>query len=231
MSGPGGADLPAQHHAGRQHRRGRGAAIRRGEALHVRARHLYWAILGLLLLSVASWEVARWLTSRPYFGGPSARTPVAVLAPLLAAVLVSTTLAGADVDLERSTARLSPRWRTLHACAAALVPSALLAATAIDEPQLWGSYALVRNTVGLVGLVLLTATVLPAMVTWAPAFTYVVVVYLAAPQTPTPGSTWWAWPMQAGALDPSWVCAGLLLTAGVTGYGLLGPPPVGGPSS
>lgn len=199
--------------------------------LHIRARHLHWVTLSLLVLSLVSWEASQWLASRPSLDGPDARTPVAVLAPLLAAMLVSMTLAGPDVDLERSTARIHPWWRALHACGAAVVPSALLAATAIDQPQMWGSYALVRNSAGMVGAVLLTATVLPATLTWAPTFTYVIVIYLAAPHTATPGSTWWAWPMPPGALDPSWVCASILLTAGTIGYGMLGAPPVGGPSN
>lgn len=224
------AKFLARHHDPRPYRRQQNL-IQRGKWLHIRARNLHWVTLGLLLLSALAWGAAHWLASRPFLDGPGARTPVAVLAPLLAAMLVSTTLAGSDVDLERSTAHLYPGWRAVHAFGVGLVPSALLAATAIDQPQIWGSYSLVRNSAGMVGAVLLSAIVLPATVTWAPVFTYVVVVYLAAPHTPTPDSTWWAWPMQAGALDPSWVCAGILLTAGTIGYGVLGPPPVGGPSS
>ena len=224
------AEVSAGGHRGSPYRRRR-ELLQRGKWLHIRTRHLHRVTLALLLLSAVSGEAAQWLASRPSLDGPGARTPVALLAPLLAAMLVSVTLTGADVDLERSTARLRAGWRAMHACAAVLVPSVLLAATAIEQPQVWGSYALVRNSIGMVSAVLLSAVVLPATLTWAPTFTYVTVIYLAAPHAPTPGSTWWAWPMQAGTLDPSWVCAGILLIAGTVSYSMLGPPSVGGPNS
>lgn len=228
MTGHGNASPMARFSTRHHHRRPE--LLQRAKWLHIRTRHLHRVTLCLLLLTAVSGAAARWLASRPSLDGPEARTPVAILAPLLAATLISVTLTGADVDLESSTSRIGPLWRAIHACGAVLVPSVLLAATSIEQPQLWGSYALVRNSIGMVGAVLLSAVVLPAALTWAPTFTYVTVVYLAAPHTPTPGSAWWAWPMQAGALDPSWVCAGVLLIAGTVSYSVLGPPSVGGPN-
>lgn len=191
--------------------------------LYSRARHLQWVVPLLLLLAITSWRIALWLAHYVYFDGVNARAPVAIVAPLLAAVLISVTLSGADVDLERSTARLSIRWRTIHALAAAVIPGALLAITALDQPQIWGSYALVRNTIGLVGIVLIAATVLPSTLTWSPALVYVIVVYLAAPRTPEYGSSWWAWPMQPGTPDSSWICAAILVITGAVAYGRHGP--------
>lgn len=197
-------------------------ALPGGVWLHIRARHLQWIIPAMLLLSTGSWQIAKWLANYPYFDGPNARAPVAIAAPLVAAIALSATLSGADSDLECSTARLSIRWRSLHAIAAALIPGTLLAIAATDQPEIWGSYALVRNTIGMVGIILITASVLPPKLSWAPTLAYVLVVYLAAPRTATYGSSWWAWPMQPGAPDASWIAAGLLFTAGILVYGHLG---------
>lgn len=204
---------------------GPGGPLIRGLWFHSRALHLQWVVPLLLLLAVISWRIALWLAHYLYFDSVNARAPVAIVAPLLAAVLISVTLSGADVDLERSTARLSIRWRTVHGLVAAVIPGALLAITALDQPQIWGSYALVRNTIGLVGIVLIAATVLPATLTWSPALIYVIVVYFAAPRTPDYGASWWAWPMQPGAPDSSWICATILVITGAVAYGRRGPAP------
>lgn len=194
-----------------------------GALLHLRARRVGSVALGLLILTIASWWAADWLASRTYFGGAVARPPVAGLAPLMAAVLVSLTLAGADIDLDRTTSRLTARYRTAHTVVAVTTVCTLMALAATDTPQTFGSYGLIRNSLGLIGMVLLAATVLPAALAWAPAFTYSFAIYLAAPRTPQAGSPWWAWSMQPGGLDPSWIVASALLAAGAAAYALRGP--------
>ena len=54
---------------------------------------------------------------------------------------------------------------------------------------------------------------------------YVIVVYFAAPRTPDYGASWWAWPMQPGAPDSSWICATILVITGAVAYGRRGPAP------
>lgn len=196
---------------------------RSGAVLHLRGRRAGWVVIGVLVLAAVSWWSAGWLASRTYFDGPLARPPVAVLAPLVAAVMVSATLAGGDIELDRTAARLTATHRAAHALVAAVTVAAVLGAVATDTPETFGSYALIRNSLGLIGLVLLAAAFLSAGLAWAPALTYSVVVYLAAPRTPRAGSSWWAWPMQRGGPDPSWLVAVALLAAGVTAYAWRGP--------
>ena len=191
--------------------------------LHVRARRIGWACLCLAALACLAWGAAQWLSSRPYLGGPQARPPVTSLAPLIAAILASLTLHGADVELERSLPRLTTGWRAAHALAAVVLACSVLGLVATQHAQEFGSYALVRNSAGLLGMVLFAVTILPSNLSWAPAFTYSLLIYLAAPRTPSAGSQVWAWPMQPGPVGASWIVAAGLLAAGVAAYSIRGP--------
>ena len=191
--------------------------------LHIRARRIGWASLCLAALACLAWGAAQWLGSQPHLGGPQARPPVTSLAPLIAALLASLTLNGADVELERSVPRLTAGWRIAHALAAVVIACWVLGLVATHHPQEFGSYALVRNTAGLLGMVLFAVTVLPPNLSWAPAFTYSLLIYLAAPRTTSAGSQVWAWPMQPGPLGASWIVAAGVLAAGVSAYSIRGP--------
>jgi len=193
-----------------------------GAMLHLRERRMGWVALSLPVLTGVAWWSASWLTTRSFFSGAVARVPVVAFAPLLAAILVSLTLAGADIDLTRTASRLTTRHRALHGALAATAVAALLALVASDTPQTFGSYALIRNGLGLTGMVLLAATIVPAALAWAPALIYTFVIYLAAPSGEGRGAQWWAWVVQPGGLDPSWVVALILLATGLalyTGHG------------
>lgn len=192
--------------------------MRGGFALHCRARRVYWVLAALLILSAVSWYAAASLAGHPELGGFPARAPVVVGAPLLAAVLVSATLTGPEPELDRTSARLGHAWRAGHACLAMTVPALLLAAAVPGQPFEWGAAVMVRNVAGLVGVVLLTAEWLPTTPSWAPGFGYTAVCYLAAPKTPRAGSDVWAWPMQPGGPDASWVMAAGIASAGITVY-------------
>ena len=189
-----------------------------GAMLHLRERRMGWVALSLPVLTGVAWWSASWLTTRTFFSGAVARVPVVAFAPLLAAILVSLTLAGADTDLTRTASRLTTRHRAVHGAVAAIAVCALLALAATDTPQTYGSYALIRNGLGLTGMVLLAATLLPAALTWAPALVYTFVIYLAAPSDQGRGAPWWAWVMQPGDLDPSWAVAITLLATGLALY-------------
>lgn len=191
--------------------------------LHIRARRIGWASLCLAALACLAWGAAQWLSSRPDLGGPQARPPVTSLAPLIAALLASLTLNGTDVELERSVPRLTARWRTAHALAGVVLACSVLGLVATQHPQDFGSYALVRNTAGLLGMVLFAVTVLSPNLSWAPAFTYSLLIYLAAPRTTSAGSQVWAWPMQPGPFGVSWIVAAGILAAGIAAYSIRGP--------
>ena len=188
--------------------------------LHLRARHLTGVTLALPLVVVLTQEVAQRLVVEP--GGAAARLPVTAVAPLVVTVLLSLTLAGADVELDRSQPRLTWRLRAGHTLAALAVAGSALAVTTLEEPQVYGAGAMVRNAVGLFGLILLSTGLWSPRANWVPAFAYTVAVSAVAPD-PSSGAAWWAWLIQPGRLDPSWIAAVALLTAGLIVYVRRGP--------
>jgi hypothetical protein len=191
--------------------------------LHLRSRRLNWIALVLPVLAGFTTWAADWLVAWTDHGGATARPPVAVAIPLIVAVLLAMTLAGADVGLERSVPRLTAQFRTVHAVATVAVCGSLLALAVTYQPEVFGALALVRNTLGLFGLVLLTTGLLTVQLNWAPAFGYALVVYFSQPTPTAAGVEWWGWAMQPGRLDASWIVAIGLLTTGVLAYALRGP--------
>ncbi|SDQ06820.1 hypothetical protein [Quadrisphaera sp. DSM 44207] len=151
------------------------------------------------------------------------RLLVVVAAPMIAAVVLSSTLQGPDAALERCAPRLSSRWRAGHGCVAVAVASGALAWAAAPSPAALDGAAMARNTTGLLGAVLLTAALLPSVLSWVPAVSWAAVTYLAGPRSGREGSEWYAWLLQPGGLDGSWVVAVLLLVTGVLEYAVRGP--------
>jgi hypothetical protein len=184
--------------------------------LHLRARGVPLFLAGLIVTAALAAAAARWLATSVHFDGPGARVPVVVLAPLLAAILLGPTLAGADESLERS---LPVPWRLIrsgHLMAAAVVIPAALAAAGLPDPAIYGLYALTRNTLGCLGLVAGAAALLGARLAWLPAFGYVCAVYAAAPARDGGWEEIWAWPVQPSTAGVSWLTAVAVCAAGAT---------------
>jgi hypothetical protein len=180
-------------------------------------------LAGLVVVALLAWVTGGWLADGEWSPGPGERWPVAVLAPLLAALLVSTGLAGADEELERTA---PVRWRVIrivHVIVAASVAGVALALTGLWEPRIFGSFELVRNAAACLGLIALSAIVLGARLAWAPATGYVLAVVAVGPRDPD--TAWWTWPIQPwGAHRATW-SALLLLLAGAVAYAWLGARP------
>lgn len=186
--------------------------------LHVRARYGPGTAAGLVLSTLLAWAAAEWLSSRPYLPGPEARPPVAALAPVLTAVLVSVTLTGADEELERSTARPWRPIRLAHVLVATTVCACGLALTGLWEPARYGAYELARNTVACVGIVTVATALVGAARAWAPLLAYVGVVYLTAPRPVVAATAWWAWPVQPASAGAAWWAAAAWFAAGIVLY-------------
>ncbi|MEU3455208.1 hypothetical protein ABZ671_16680 [Micromonospora sp. NPDC006766] len=204
------------------HKRRTAQANARLAQLHLRARGGPVFGAGLGLATLLAWSAGDWLASRPYFAGPVARMPVVLLAPLIAAVLLAPTLAGADDELERGTALPWQRWRLGHLLLAAATIGGLLALTGLRAPEVFGAYALLRNTLGCVGLVALGAAFLRARLAWLPAFGYVCAVYAATPRQIGGAAGIWAWPAQPSSVITSWLTAGTLFAFGTLWYAARG---------
>ena len=201
--------------------------VMQGLLLHARARSATSVVIAMGGVAGVAWLAAAQLAEQPslllpVLDGHPVLVPVVVAAPVLTSILLSVTLSGHDTDLERTAPRLSMPARALHAAAAVALAVAACVAAVAWHPSDLGSAAATRNALGLAGVALLSGAVLPVP-PWAPGFCYALTTYLTAPRTPTGGSTWWAWAVQTGAADGSWVVAMALLIAGVAAYAARGP--------
>lgn len=191
----------------------------------VRPTHLYgrsrgWAhvLVGLVVLAIVAWWAATWLVTFQGFWEPLSRVPVTASAPLLVATLISRALDSPDVDLDRALPVHWPTLRAGHVLAWTALSVVLLGLTATASPFTFGSAALARNVLGYVGLTCLAAVVLGARLAWLPGLVLGFALYLSAPRIPSSFDRWWAWPMQDGRWDGSWVVAVSLFLAGLTLY-------------
>jgi hypothetical protein len=186
--------------------------------LHLRSRGAPTFLAGVGVIALLAWAAGTWLASRPYFDGPAARVPVVALAPLLAALLLGPTLAGADEDLEHGTPLPWRAWRAGHLLVAAFVTAMALSLAGLRESHTFGAHALVRNALGCIGLVVGGAVLLGARLAWLPAFVYVGAVYAAAPRQTGAIVEVWAWPIQPSTTATSWLTAAMIFAVGAAGY-------------
>ncbi|WP_330240720.1 hypothetical protein [Streptomyces sp. NBC_00525] len=176
------------------------------------------ALGGVVLL--AAWA-AHWLVAQPNFDH-GARVPVLVLAPLLAASAIGTSLYAAADELDRTAVR---RWwprRLLHLLALAVPAGAALALAVPGHPEAFGAPGMIRNVLGATGVTAAAAALIGARLSWLPMTVYGGAVYLAAPRTPGGAASVWAWPMQPGPQVWAWATASALFAAGAALYAVGG---------
>lgn len=183
--------------------------------LHLRARGVPAAMVGLVAGSLAAWQACRWLLDRAVEDPTGARRPVAVLAPLLLAAVLAATLAGADEQLERSTAVPWRAWRLVHAVAVLAACAGSGASIALQQPRDYGAWVLVRGGLGLTGLVMAAASLVGTQVAALPALTWLIVTMaLVVPPQP-PSSRVWAWPAWPSDVPVTWAAAAVCALLGV----------------
>ncbi|MFE3828691.1 hypothetical protein [Streptomyces sp. NPDC059092] len=161
------------------------------------------ALAGVAL--VGAWA-AWWLQAQPRFDH-TARVPVVVLAPLLAAAAIGTGMYTHSDELDRTAVR--PWWPRRLAALLGLtaLASALLAAGVPGHPEAFGGPAAVRNLLGATGVTAGAAALLGARRSWLPMTAYTSGVYLAAPRVPGGAAALWAWPVQPGPQAGAWLAA------------------------
>lgn len=153
---------------------------------------------------------------------PRRLVPVVALAPLMAAAVIGTGLHSSMEELERTAVR--PWWprRLAQSAGPTAVAAALLALAVVAHDSRFGAAAMVRNTLGAVGITTAAATVTGARLSWLPAFAYLSAVYLGAPRTHSGAAQVWAWPMQPGDRPWAWAAAVALFALGVALHARLG---------
>ncbi|MGW2843731.1 hypothetical protein [Streptomyces sp. NPDC001274] len=177
------------------------------------------ALAGVVL--VAAWSADQ-LQDRPHFDH-TARAPVVVLAPLLAAAAIGTALHSHAEELDRTAAR---RWWPLllaHLVVATALAAGALAAAVPGHPEAFGAPAMVRNVLGSTGVTVASAALLGARPSWLPMTVYGSAVYLAAPNEPGRAAALWAWPLQPGPEAGAWAVAVAAYGAGAALLAVRGP--------
>ncbi|MDX2559383.1 hypothetical protein PV371_06940 [Streptomyces sp. TX20-6-3] len=191
--------------------------MRSSSLLYLRSRALPGALAALAGTAVAAAWAAWWLESLPDFDH-TARLPVVVLGPLLAAAAIGTSLHTPSDELDRTAVRAWWPRRLAHVLAPAVLAVALLALAVPGHAEEFGALAVVRNTLGLVGVTAGAAAVVGARLSWLPPAFFVGTVYLAAPPAPGGRAQWWAWVMQPGTQAGAWTVAVAALVAGAGLY-------------
>ncbi|MGW3338202.1 hypothetical protein ACWDCL_12060 [Streptomyces sp. NPDC001009] len=190
-----------------------------GLLLYARSRALPVTLVAL----VANTGFAAWAAGAlDAYLDPDRRVPVVALAPLLAAAVIGASLHTASDELDRTAVRPWWRRRLLHLVALTALASALLSPAVAGHVETFGPPAMIRNTLGCVGITALAAVVLGARLSWLPGFGYVSAVYLASSGAQGRAATVWAWPVQPGPQPGAWAAALAAFALGTVSYAVRG---------
>ncbi|MEV7871533.1 hypothetical protein AB0P17_36785 [Streptomyces sp. NPDC088124] len=186
-------------------------------ALYARSRALPATLATLGCVALAAAWAARWLQAQPGFDH-TARVPVVVLAPLLAAAALGAGMYTYSDELDRTAVR--PWWprRLGRLLGLTALAAALLALGVPGHPEAFGGPAAVRNLLGATGVTAGAAALLGARLSWLPMTAYTSAVYLAAPRAPGGAATLWAWQLQPGPQVGAWAAAVVAYGCGAGAY-------------
>ncbi|WP_309140289.1 hypothetical protein [Streptomyces sp. PKU-EA00015] len=191
-----------------------------GPLLLARSRAVPLALVSLVVVAVLALRAAYGLDAHI----DSRRlVPVVALAPLMTSAVIGTSLHTQMAELERAAVR--PWWpRRLGQSAGLAAFAALLLALAVTAHDgTFGPSAMVRNTLGAVGITAAAAAVIGARLSWLPAFAYLSAVYLGAPRAHGGAAAIWAWPMQPGDRAVAWAVALAAFVLGAALHAWRGP--------
>lgn len=193
-----------------------------GEAAAPTGRMLYARSRGIpvaLAILAATAGLAVWAAyGLDAYLDPKRRVPVVALAPLLASAVISTSFHQYADELDRTAVR--PWWprRLAHLLALTALAAASLALAVLGHTTEFGAPAMVRNTLGAVGIATASAALIGARLSWLPTFAYLSAIYLGAPGVHGGWAAVWAWPMQPGRQPAAWATAGVAYVAGAALY-------------
>ncbi|QSB12981.1 hypothetical protein JQS43_15085 [Natronosporangium hydrolyticum] len=191
-----------------------------GLRLHLRARRVPLALavtIGMVALVWGAWS---------YFSDAVTVNPRMIsITVLVAVVAFGATLAGADDALERTGAVNWQVRRAGHLALATAVIVGMLLLTTVTDARFEPLTLVVRNTVGLVGLVALGAALFGAALSWLPPLGWTLVAIMPFMQpSERLGTQLLAWLIQPTDATAAAVCATALAVAGLFAYSLRGCP-------
>ncbi|MGW3627366.1 hypothetical protein [Streptomyces sp. NPDC000880] len=188
--------------------------------LHARSRGIPVALAVLAATAALAVWAAYGLDA---YLDPKRRVPVVALAPLLASAVIGTSFHQYADELDRTAVR--PWWprRLSQLLALTALAGAVLALAVLGHVAEFGAPAMVRNTLGAVGITSASAALIGTRLSRLPAFTYLSAIYLGAPGVHGGRAAVWAWPMQPGPQLGAWAAAAAVFIAGSALYAWRGP--------
>jgi hypothetical protein len=187
--------------------------------LYLRSRQVPAA----LAAAVGSVAVLWWLSQAT--DDPTVHATLGLLAVAAGTAAAGTGLAGADIDLDRGAAIAWPPRRAAHVIAVGGAIIGIVAATALTGDQLAPARQIVRDGVGMSGLVALGTATLGANRAWVVPLTWTLLVLLRVPAADATYRQVLAWMLQPAASAPAAITASVLGVTGVVAYAVLGPRP------
>lgn len=194
-------------------------------ALLLRSRRIGpW--LAIALGSTAALRGIAGLATEAFTDRPDVSAAFGFYAVTIAVACAGPGLAGPDLELDRAAARDWRPLRLAHVVLIAGLVSALVATAGSSQQTLGPAAQILRNTVGLTGVLALGAVALGVARCWVPGVLLTVAApFLAFRFGGDPPA--WAhvitWPVEIAASRVSWVMALALATVGTAAYSLLGP--------
>jgi hypothetical protein len=146
------------------------------------------------------------------------RTLPRTVTALVAAAASGASLHSASAELDRTAVRPWWRRRLVHLLALTALAAALLPWAVLGHTSSFGPPAMIRNTLGCVGLTAAAAVPLGARLSWLPVFGYVSAVYVGAAGLHTSAVPVWAWLMQPAGQRDGWLVALAAFTVGCALY-------------
>lgn len=192
--------------------------------LYARSR----AVPATVVTLVCAALITLWLASRPAtYLDPYSRVPLLSLAPLLASTAIGVSLHTYTRDLDDTAVR--PWWprRLAHLLVLTALSAVLLALAVPGHAQEFGAAAMVRNTLGAIGITAASAVLLGARLSWMPTTLYFSAVFLSAASPRVEKATVLAWFMQPGPQRGAWAVGLALFVLGTALYAARGSRPEG----
>lgn len=188
--------------------------------LYLRSRRTVPALLALLGVTVVVWALTWWLVSgTPYGVARGGLTMILIFGALTVACVVGASTGSPFGDAERTSARPLAPFRLGHLLALILA-SALLLSAALLSFDLDGAHppypllVLLRNTIALSGLALISARIVGARSSWFTPFT-TAIAYMTLVGSGGDLFSSWTRSSYHGLHGPSWAIAATLIVAGL----------------
>ncbi len=180
-------------------------------ALYARSRAVPATVAALVCAAL----LTVWMASRQdTYLDPYRRVPLVALAPLLAAAATGASLHTHSPELDGTSVR---RWwprRLAHLLIVGALAATLLALAVPGHVQEFGAAAMVRNTLGAIGITAGGAVLVGARLSWMPTTLYFSAVYLSASSPRVNNATVVGWLMQPGPQHGAWAAALALFVTG-----------------